>query len=62
MKKQFLFLLLGALVSLNSKAQSSISFTTLPTTVKAETIFTVNCKYTVGKVVTITCGVILQDG
>lgn len=61
MKKQFLFLLFCILVSLNTKAQSSISFTTLPTTVEAGTILTVNYKYTVGVNVTISCGVNLQD-
>jgi hypothetical protein len=62
MKKQFLFLLLCALVSLNSKAQSSISFTTVPTTVNIGTFLTVNYKYTSTTNVNIACGINLRDG
>ena len=62
MTKQFLFLLLCALVSFNGKAQSSISFTTLPTTVNIGSVLTVNYKYTSTTNVNIACGINLRNG
>ncbi len=61
MKKQFLFLLLCILASFTGKAQSSISFTTLVTTVKVGTVLTVNYKYTATTNVVIDCALNLQD-